>query len=113
MLSDEQLNKNTSLEDKKDMIWQQQKKELGVKLIFFMNCREFFCFVWLVITIPDLSLFEERTCNVTAQLNLISNSDVWTHPPITTARKSPSQVESSDDATYWFYDADFHLIDLI
>ena len=88
------------------------KKRAGVKLIFSMNFYKFFCFVWLVITIPDLSLFEETMCNFTAQLNLVSDSNVWTHPPITTARKSPSQVESSDDATYWFYDADFHLIDL-
>jgi hypothetical protein len=45
MLSDEQLNKNTSLEDKKRYDLTATKKRAGgVKLIFFINCCEFFGF---------------------------------------------------------------------
>ena len=81
--------KNISLENKKDMIWQHQKKSWG-EVDFLTELS------WILL--PCLSCytnswpfpFDERTYNITAQLNLISDSDVWTHPPITITRKSPT-----------------------
>ena len=95
-----------------------KRNELGVILISFLNCFKLSCLVLLQITIPDLSLFAESTCIVTAQLNL-SDSHHYQENFKSTLKAFldwnfiSSQMKYIGIVPYWFYDADSHLNDLI